>query len=69
MAIAKWIHLFPSRTQKLSTSTATIVGRAPAKIASCWVFFMSDPLSACEPANRQAAGSFFYAFKIELKKL
>jgi len=30
---------------------------------------MSDPLSACEPANRQAAGSFFYAFKIELKKL
>ena len=24
-------------------------------------FFMSDPLSACEPANRQAAG-FFYAF-------
>lgn len=25
-------------------------------------FFMSDPLSACEPANRQAAGSFFYAF-------
>ena len=32
-------------------------------------FFMSDPLSACEPANRQAAGSFFYAFKIELKKM
>jgi len=23
---------------------------------------MSDPLSACEPANRQAAGSFFYAY-------
>ena len=35
VAIAKWTHLNSSRTQKLSTFTATIVGLAPAKIASC----------------------------------
>ena len=39
VAIAKWTHLNSSRTQKLSTFTATIVGLAPAKIASCRVFF------------------------------
>ena len=39
VAIAKWTHLNSSRTQKLSTFTATIVGLAPAKIASCWVLF------------------------------
>ena len=38
VAIAKWTHLNSSRTQKLSTFTATIVGLAPAKIASCRVF-------------------------------
>ena len=37
VAIAKWTHLNSSRTQKLSTFTATIVGLAPAKIASCRV--------------------------------
>ena len=39
VAIAKWTHLNSSRTQKLSTFTAKIVGLAPAKIASCWVLF------------------------------
>ena len=39
VAIAKWTHLNSSRTQKLSTFTATIVGLAPAKIASCRVLF------------------------------
>ncbi len=32
---AKWRHLYPYRTQKLSTSAATIVGQAPAKTAHC----------------------------------
>ena len=41
VAIAKWTHLNSSRTQKLSTFTATIVGLAPAKIASCRVFFFT----------------------------
>ena len=41
MAIAKWTHLNSSRTQKLSTFTATIVGLAPAKIASCRVLFFA----------------------------
>ena len=36
VTIAKWIHLFPSRTQKLSTFTPTIVY---AKIGSCQFFF------------------------------
>ena len=40
VAIAKWTHLNSYRTQKLSTFTATIVGLAPAKIASCRVFFL-----------------------------
>ena len=40
VAIAKWTHLNSSRTQKLSTFTATIVGLAPAKIASCRVLFL-----------------------------
>ena len=31
--IAEWTHLFPSRTQKLSTSAATIAGLASVKIA------------------------------------
>ena len=33
----KWTHLSTSRTQKLSTSMAKIVGPAPAKIAHCQV--------------------------------
>ena len=41
VAIAKWTHLNSSRTQKLSTFTATIVGLAPAKIASCRVLFFT----------------------------
>ena len=41
VAIAKWTHLNSSRTQKLSTFTATIVGLAPAKIASCRVLFFA----------------------------
>ena len=36
VTIAKWIHLFPSRTQKLSTFTPKIVY---AKIGSCQFFF------------------------------
>ena len=36
VTIAKWIHLFPSRTEKLSTYTPTIVY---AKIGSCQFFF------------------------------
>ena len=43
---AKWVHLFPSRTQKLSTSAATIAGPAPVKTAHrqvtgshLWAFF------------------------------
>ena len=39
VTIAKWNHLNSYRTQKLSTSAATIVGPAPAKIARCRVFF------------------------------
>ena len=31
VVIAKWIHLFPSRTQKLSTFTPMIVGFLPRK--------------------------------------
>ncbi len=49
VAIAKWTHLNSSRTQKLSTFTATIVGLAPAKIASCRVLFFrkrtQDPVA------------------------
>ena len=37
VAIAMWIHLFSSRTQKLSISAATISGLAPVKIARCQV--------------------------------
>ena len=46
--MAKWTHLFSSRTQKLSTSAATISRRALVKIARrqflfepCGSFFMS----------------------------
>ena len=46
VAIAKWTHLNSSRTQKLSTFTATIVGLAPAKIASCRVLFFEIRLKA-----------------------
>ena len=53
VAIAKWTHLTSSRTQKLSTFTATIVGLAPAKIASCRVLFLYI-CSVCL--------LFFYAF-------
>ena len=35
--LVKWIHLFPSRTQKLSTSAPTIVY---AKIGDCKSFFL-----------------------------
>ena len=49
VAMAKWRHLYPSRTQKLSTLTVTIAGPAPVKITSCQVidpslglFFMFD---------------------------
>ena len=31
VAIAEWVHLFPSRTQKLSTFTLMIVGFFPQK--------------------------------------
>ena len=37
VTIAEWVHLFPSRTQKLSTLTPTIVY---AKIGSCLLFFL-----------------------------
>ena len=39
VALAWWTHLFPSRTQKLSTTVATIPGE-PGKIARCWAFFL-----------------------------
>ena len=39
VTIAKWNHLNSYRTQKLSTSAATIVGPARAKIARCRVLF------------------------------
>ena len=35
--MAKWTHLFSSRTQKLSTSAATIAKLALVKIAHCQV--------------------------------
>ena len=31
VAIAEWVHLFPYRTQKLSTLTLMIVGSSPQK--------------------------------------
>ena len=37
VTMAQWSHLFPSRTQKLSTITATVAGPAPVRIASCQV--------------------------------
>ena len=40
VTIAKWNHLNSYRTQKLSTSAATIVGPALAKIARCRVIFL-----------------------------
>ena len=37
VAIAEWIHLFPSRTQSLSTHTSKVLGwRRPGRIESCW---------------------------------
>ena len=36
--MAKWPHLFPFRTQKLSTFTATIARHALVKIANCQLF-------------------------------
>ena len=47
--MAKWTHLFSSRTQKLSTSAATISRRALVKIARRQFLF--------EPC-----GSFFLGF-------
>ncbi len=49
-AMAEWRHLYPSRTQKLSTPAAEIAGRAPVKRARCrflWIplgilFFISS---------------------------
>ena len=37
VTIAKWSHLFPSRTQKLSISSANIAMLAIVKLASCQV--------------------------------
>ena len=38
VAIAEWIHLFPSRTQSLSTHTSKVLGwRRPGRIESCWL--------------------------------
>ena len=53
VAIAKWTHLNSSRTQKLSTFTATIVGLAPAKIASCRVLFFAFFLAYYFTNNEQ----------------
>ena len=37
VAIAEWFHLFPSRTQSLSTHTSKVLGwRRPGRIESCW---------------------------------
>ena len=35
VTIAERIHLFPSRTQKLSSLTPKVLGRAPGRIGSC----------------------------------
>ena len=37
VAIARWTHLYPSRTQKLSILAVTIAGPAPVKITRCQV--------------------------------
>ena len=38
VAIAEWFHLFPSRTQSLSTHTSKVLGwRRPGRIESCWL--------------------------------
>ena len=48
-------HLYPSRTQKLSTLTVTIAGLAPVKITSCQVI---DP----------SLGLFFVLGSLNMKK-
>ena len=45
VAMAEWTHLFSSRTQKLSTLTATISRRALVKIASCQVIIAHHSMS------------------------
>ena len=38
VAIAEWFHLFPYRTQSLSTHTSKVLGwRRPGRIESCWL--------------------------------
>ena len=37
--MTRWAHLFPSRTQKLSTAVMTIPGE-PGKIIRCRAFFV-----------------------------
>ena len=47
VAIAKWHHLFPSRTQKLSTCTSKVLGRRrPGRLDSCWFYVFLHPASA-----------------------
>ena len=55
VTIASGVHLFPSRTQKLSHLTPTIVN---AKIGSCQEFFLFKK----EFYNK--VGLFFYNFQI-----
>ena len=42
VVIAKWIHLFPSRTQKLSTFTLMIVGFLARKSRKSPISFLLD---------------------------
>ena len=44
VAIAKWVHLFPSRTQKLSTFTLMIVGYLACKSRKLPSSFLLDCL-------------------------
>ena len=40
VAMMRWVHLFPYRTQKLSTVMQTIVGRRrPVKICRCRILY------------------------------
>ena len=61
VAIAEWIHLFPYRTQSLSTHTSKVLGwRRPGRIESCWlmthpkgcVFYVCVDFSMLEPVRR-----------------
>ena len=58
VAIAEWIHLFPSRTQSLSTHTSKVLGwRRPGRIESCWFHSSIAQLVERLTVNQVVAGS------------